>query len=690
MQDNHRPDPRRHAKLMISYMEEIFGRNGLIAQHHPDYEYRPGQVAMANAVAEALDQRRHLLVEAGTGIGKTLAYLIPAVATGRRVIISTGTKNLQEQLFYKDIPFLQSILPNKFRATYLKGRNNYLCLNRLKRAETMPVIDGLDEIDYFTMVNHWAKETNTGDRAELSQLPDNVSFWRHIDARSDICLGQSCSSFDQCFITRARQNALNSEIIIVNHHLFFADLALRGNEWGQVLPDYSAVIFDDAHQIEDIAMQYFGRFVSSFQIEDLLGDIQRLEITDVDASGEITKAGARVSRMAENFWFNFIDFETGESSDGRFVIHRQMFSRKKNDGTQESTPAGERYENLKNAIERLNAALQVVKHAPAELEAIERRIHQLSFDLDFIIRGDEEKFVYWFERRGRGTFIQATPIDASGILNDCLFNHVETVVLTSATLTSAGSFAFMKARLGLKAAAELVAESNYDYQKQSLLYLPPRMPDPRNYEFANSAAEEIIKILNASRGRAFVLCTSRSQMKVLRSLVEERIDFPVFMQGEGSRSGLLEQFRITPNAVLFATASFWQGVDVRGEALSCVIIDKLPFAVPSDPVVAARQRYIDNHGGNSFSEYSVPSAIITLKQGLGRLIRSTTDRGVLSILDPRLVTKSYGESFLKSLPPCRKTRKIEDVERFFESEREITEQTAEREGREGREGETVR
>jgi ATP-dependent DNA helicase DinG len=630
---------------------------------------------MANAVAEALEQRRHLLVEAGTGIGKTLAYLIPAVATRRRVIISTGTKNLQEQLFNKDIPFLQSILPNKFRATYLKGRNNYLCLNRLKRAETMPVLDGLDEIDYFTMVNHWAKETDTGDRAELSQLPDNVSFWRHIDARSDICLGQSCSSFDQCFITRARQNALNSEIIIVNHHLFFADLALRGNEWGQVLPDYSAVILDEAHQIEDIAMQYFGRSVSSFQIEDLLGDIQRLEISDVIASGELTKAGARVSRMAENFWFSFINIETGESSDGRFVIHRQMFRRKRTDGTPESTPAGERYESLKNAIERLKAALQVVKNAPPEMEAIERRINQLCFDLDFIVRGEEEKFVYWFERRGRGTFIQATPIDASGILNDRLFGHIDSVILTSATLTSAGSFAFMKARLGIDTAAELIAESNYDYQKQALLYLPPRMPDPREYNFANSAAEEIIKILKASRGRAFVLCTSRSQMNILRKLVEEQIDFPVFMQGEGSRSGLLEQFRVTPNAVLFATASFWQGVDVRGEALSCVIIDKLPFAVPSDPVVAARQRYIDNHGGNSFSQYSVPSAIITLKQGLGRLIRSASDRGVLSILDPRLVTKSYGQSFLKSLPPCRISRNIADVEKFFESERENTEQT---------------
>jgi ATP-dependent DNA helicase DinG len=651
-------------------MEEIFGRNGLIARHHPEYEYRPGQIAMAEAIAEALEKRNHLLVEAGTGTGKTLAYLVPAVATGRRIIISTGTKNLQEQLFNKDIPFLQSILPRKFRATYLKGRSNYVCLNRLKRAETTPVLEGLGEMDYFSMVSRWAYESQTGDRAELADLPENVSFWKHIDARSDICLGQKCPSFEACFITKARQNALESDIVIVNHHLFFADLALRDKEWGQVLPDYSAVIFDEAHQIEDIAMQYFGAHVSSYQIEDLLGDISRLMINDVDAAREITKAGARVARMAENFWLNFTGNDprssiTTLSGEGRFVLRREMFARKKFDDTIEATPAGERYVALKTSLTRLIGSLQVVKDAPPEMEAVLRRIEQLRFDLDFIVLGNEETFVYWCERRGRGIFLQATPIDASGILNDRLFSQIESVVMTSATLTSSGSFDFIKTRFGVSEASELIAESNFDYAKQSLLYLPPKMPDPRDGSFARSAAEEIIKILNASSGRAFVLCTSNSQMQVLRELVESKIDFPVLMQGEGSRSGILDRFRTTPHAVLFATASFWQGVDVRGEALSCVIIDKLPFAVPSDPVVAARQRYIDNNSGNSFNEYSVPAAIISLKQGLGRLIRSESDRGVLSILDPRILTKNYGQVFMRSLPPCRITRKIEDVNRFF-------------------------
>ena len=655
-------------------MEEIFGRNGLIARHHPDYEYRPGQLAMAQAVAEALDQRRHLLVEAGTGIGKTLAYLVPAIATGRRVIISTGTKNLQEQIFYKDIPFLQSILPRKFKATYLKGRSNYVCLNRLKRAESSPVLDGLEEMDYFDLVNKWAYRSQTGDRAELTDLPEKVSFWRHINARSDICIGQKCPSFDPCFITKARQAALESDVVIVNHALFFADLALRDKEWGQVLPDYSAVIFDEAHQIEDIAAQYFGASVSSYQIDDLLGDISRLILTDIDASREITKASARVSTMADNFWTSFSGADPRSSvrtfdGEGRFVLRPDMFVRKLRGGEFEATAAGERFVNLKTALQRLKGALQVVKGAPPEMEATLRRVEQILFDLEFIVGADDELFVYWAERRGRGVFLQATPIDASGILNDRLFSHVETVVLTSATLTSAGSFDFIRSRLGVEQAEELIAGSNYDYHEQSLLYLPPNMPDPRDAGFQQAAAGEIVKILNASQGRAFVLCTSYSQMEALREMVEFKIDFPILMQGEGSRSGILDKFRSTPNAVLFATSSFWQGVDVRGEALSCVIIDKLPFAVPSDPVIGARQRYIDNHGGNSFNSYSVPAAIINLKQGLGRLIRSATDRGVLSILDPRIVTKGYGQQFRKSLPPSRVTRKIEDVESFFSNRR---------------------
>lgn len=651
-------------------MKEIFGPQGLIARHHPNYEYRPGQLAMAKAALNALQNQRHLLVEAGTGTGKTLAYLVPAIATGKRVIVSTGTKNLQEQLFNKDIPFLQKILPRPFKATYLKGRSNYACLQRLHRAEMQPILDGMSEVEYFDMVRRWAYDSQTGDRAELATLPDNVSFWRHIDARSDTCLGSKCPQFDPCFITKARQTALESDIVIVNHHLFFADLALRDREWGQVLPDYSAVIFDEAHLLEDIAAPYFGSSVSSYQLEDLVRDISRLMIVDVDAARELTKAVARVTRFADQFWMSFSGQDPRSliprnDGEARFALRQQMFVQKKANGEYVATVAGERFTALKTALERLRSALQVVQEPPAEMDAVLRRVEQILFDIEFIILGDDRNFIYWCERRGRGTFLQATPIDVSGILADRLFENIETAILTSATLTSGDSFDFIKTRLGIKDADELIADSNFDYEQQAIMYLPPRMPDPRDSRFTQAAADEIVRLLNASRGRAFVLCTSNSSMQALRTLVEARVDFPILMQGEGSRSGLLESFRRTANAVLFATSSFWQGVDVRGEALSCVIIDKLPFAVPSDPVVAARQRHIDETGGDSFMGYSVPSAIIALKQGLGRLIRSASDRGVLSILDPRLVTKGYGQTFLKSLPQCRITQRIEDVEEFF-------------------------
>ncbi|NOT60473.1 MAG: ATP-dependent DNA helicase [Acidobacteria bacterium] len=651
-------------------MESIFGPDGLIAQHHPDYEFRSGQLEMAEAVATALNDRKHLLVEAGTGTGKSLAYLVPAIATGRRVIISTGTKNLQEQLYFKDIPFLQKVLPKKFKATYLKGRSNYVCLHRLKRAETAPVLEGMDEIDQFDLVRRWAYDSETGDRAELTELPEKVNFWRHVDARSDICIGQKCPSFDDCFITKARQAALDADIVIVNHHLFFADLALRDKEWGQVLPDYSAVIFDEAHQLEDIAASYFGAHVSSYQVDDLLGDISRLPIVNVEASRELIQATARVSKFADQFWLIFSGNDPRlprmmSNDEGRFVLRQQMFARKNRDGNFEATPAGERYVQLKAALDRLVSSLNVIKDAPPEMEQVLRRAEQLRFDLQFILMADDPMFVYWCERRGRGFFLTATPIDSSGILADRLFEKIESCVLTSATLTSNASFEFIRSRLGVEKAVELIADSNFDYKSQALIYLPKGMPDPRDRNFTEAAAAEIIKLLNLSQGRAFVLSTSHGGMQALRQLVEPEIDFPILMQGEGARSGLLDKFRATPNSVLFATASFWQGVDVRGESLSCVIIDKLPFAVPSDPVVAARQRHIDSKGGSSFNEYSVPSAIITLKQGIGRLIRSASDRGVIALLDARLLTKNYGQQFLESLPPSRITQEIDDVEIFF-------------------------
>jgi ATP-dependent DNA helicase DinG len=648
-------------------MLEVFGPDGLIAAAHPDYEYRPGQVDMARAVMRAFEEKRHLIVEAGTGTGKTLAYLVPAIAAALggngRVIVSTGTKNLQEQLMEKDIPFLQGVLPKPFAATYMKGRNNFLCLNRLGRAQSAPVLEGLDEVDYFEEVSQWSRETETGDRAELSNLPESLSFWRHIDARSESCLGQKCPEFDACFITRMRNRAQEADIVVVNHHLFFADLSLRNGNYGSVLPDYTAVILDEAHLVEEVASEYFGAQVSNYQIDDLVRDLGMLTIEDASADQELTHSVARMSRFADNF---FMGFRDGRGEDGRYPIIPGTFARRTS-GEMEATPLGELYMALEGAIARTETTLDAIKEKTPDMENLVRRLREIRFELEFIVTGTDKKFVYWLERRNRGVFLRASPIDVAGLLQDKLFEEVPTVVLTSATLSSGGNFAFIRDRLGLDTADDLIASSSFDYENQAILYLPARMPDPRDRNWGLAAADEVIRILNATEGRAFVLSTSLAGMQSLFENVWSEIDYPCLVQGSASKGQLLKKFRETPNAVLFATSSFWQGVDVRGEQLSCVIIDKLPFAVPTDPIVAARQRSIEDSGGSSFYEYSVPQAIITLKQGLGRLIRSTTDRGVLAILDPRLRTKGYGRTFLQSLPPCRVTSRIDDLASILSS-----------------------
>ena len=643
-------------------MLEVFGPDGLIAKAHPEYEYRPGQMDMARAVMRAFEEKRHLIVEAGTGTGKTLAYLVPAVAAALggngRVIVSTGTKNLQEQLMEKDIPFLQNVLPKPFAATYMKGRNNYLCLNRLARAQSAPVLEGLDEVDYFEEVCHWSRESETGDRAELANLPEPLSFWRHIDARSESCLGQKCPDYNDCFITRMRSRAQEADIVVVNHHLFFADLSLRNGNYGSVLPDYTAVILDEAHLIEEVASEYFGAQVSNYQIEDLVRDLGALPIEDASVDQELTRSVARLSRFADNF---FMGFRDGRGEEGRYPIVPGTFARRTSSGEFEATPLGELYSALEGAIARTETTLDAMKEQSPDVENLVRRLREIRFELEFIVTGTDKKFVYWLQRRNRGVFLRASPIDVAGLLQDKLFEEVPTVVLTSATLSSGGNFSFIRDRLGLDTADDLIATSSFDYENQAILYLPARMPDPRDREWGPAAAAEVTRILNATEGRAFVLSTSLAGMQSLFENVWAEIDYPCLVQGSASKSQLLKKFRETPNAVLFATSSFWQGVDVRGEQLSCVIIDKLPFAVPTDPIVAARQRSIEDSGGSSFYEYSVPQAIIALKQGLGRLIRSTTDRGVLAILDPRLRTKGYGRTFLQSLPPCRVTSRIDDL-----------------------------
>jgi ATP-dependent DNA helicase DinG len=641
-------------------MQDIFGPDGLIARSHKSYEYREGQLEMANRVAEALDKKRHLIVEAGTGTGKTLAYLIPAIAAAtkekKRIVISTGTKNLQEQLMEKDIPFLQKVMPKKFSAAYMKGRGNYACLYRIQKAEHQPILDGVGQIDQFDEVRRWSYDTQTGDRRELVDLPEDLSFWNRINARGDVCIGQKCPEFEPCFITRMRARAEEADIVIVNHHLFFADLSVRGNQFGRVIPDYSAVIFDEAHLIEDVASDYFGFQVSSFQLDELVRDTDTLPITNPLVTRDVTKVAAKIIGLADQFWLKF----TLARFDGRFELSQDLFSFRDRDGELKPTPLGEVYLALDGALGSLANTLEPLAADSPETDSLLRRVRQARFDLDFIATQTERNYVYWLEKRGKGMFLRASPVDVSELLREKLFEKVESCILTSATLSSSGSFNFVRERLGLDTSktSGFSAPSSFDYENQAILYLPKAMPDPRSQEFTQMAAGEIIKILDVTAGHAFVLCTSNQSMAALYELVSSRVNYPCFVQGSMSKAGLIERFRETPNAVLFATSSFWQGVDVQGEQLSCVIIDKLPFAVPSDPVVAARSRFIDDNG---------PQAVITLKQGIGRLIRSRTDRGVIAILDPRIKTKGYGRDFLQSLPRMRITSNLADLHALMDS-----------------------
>ncbi|OFW00487.1 MAG: helicase [Acidobacteria bacterium RIFCSPLOWO2_02_FULL_60_20] len=633
-------------------MEACFGPGGLLARGHENYEYRPGQLQMALAVEEAFRQRWHLMVEAGTGTGKTLAYLIPALSSGQRVVISTGTKNLQDQIYFKDVPFLAKLLGRPLRVCYMKGRANYLCRQKVYDLESQPVLHGLEEVEQFAEIRAWERLTETGDRAELAGLPEDSALWPKLDARRETCTGQKCPSFDRCFLTKMHQRALESDLIIVNHHLFFADLAVREREYASILPDYGAVIFDEAHEMEEVASTYFGLALSTWRLEEFCRDAEQM----LRLKQRMTKPLHRaIQRLAEQTHLFFSLFPAPE---GRFGFEdREQFLERN----------FEAYSGFQNALLALETELNVLAEKPEEVHTLLRRLAELREDFTFLLESRDKRFVFWYERRNRGVFLQATPIDVSPILYERLFEPVDTIVLTSATLAVGGNFDFAKARLGVRRTRELVLEPHFDYQEQALLYLPQGLPDPNTAEFTAAAAEEVLRILELSRGRAFVLFTSFQQMRQIFERVQGKVRYPLLLQGTAPKRALLEQFQSPANAgaVLFATASFWQGVDVPGEQLSCVIVDRLPFAVPSDPVVKARVEGLREVGGNPFYDYQVPDAVIALKQGFGRLIRSRTDRGVLALLDGRIQTRNYGKVFLESLPPYRMTRQRADVERFF-------------------------
>src|SRR4051794_9611944 len=644
-------------------LHQFFAPAGLLSRTHPAYEFRRGQLQMAQAVERAIEERRHLIVEAGTGTGKTLAYLMPVIRSGKRVIISTGTKNLQEQLFHKDVPFLeQALFPEgnrKLSVCNMKGRNNYLCRKKLYDLTGQPVLNGLDEIEQYRAIAAWEENTATGDRSELASLPEASALWHKLDARADTCLGQKCSAWEKCFVTEMHRRAMESDIIIVNHHLFFADLVIKQQADGApdagILPEAGAVIFDEAHELEDVAGNYFGISVSAARLEELCRDIeaslQRNRMYTSGLSGAIKSLRDRSA-----FFFSLLP-----EGEGRFSFENRREFLEEN---------GEEFLGLQRALTHIGAELENMPSKPEEVYAFSRRAQELQVQLGFAMESEDRNTVFWIERRRTGreklnVSLQATPIDVGPVLRECLWSKLDTVVLTSATLAVGGGFDYIRQRLGIEHAKDLVLPSHFDYPNQAILYVPPDLPDPRTPQFSVKAADRIRKLLEITRGRAFVLFTSYAQMRDIYQRLLGEVEFPMLLQGDAPKSALLEEFRITPNCVLFATSSFWQGVDVQGEQLSCVIIDRLPFAVPSDPVVAARVKAVDADGGNAFFQYQVPAAVITLKQGFGRLIRSLHDRGLLALLDNRILKKQYGRVFVDSLPNYRRTTDIGQVENFF-------------------------
>ncbi|HXH24336.1 MAG TPA: ATP-dependent DNA helicase, partial [Vicinamibacterales bacterium] len=680
---------------LIAATDAAFAEAGAIARAvGGDFEPRPAQRTMAAAVADALVEGGTLVVEAGTGTGKTVAYLAPAILSGKRVLISTGTKNLQEQIFFKDLPALRDALGVPFTATLMKGRANYLCLHRWAlyrdavEGETSVggrLIESGDRV-LLPILDAWVRKTETGDRAELRDLPEDVPLWKEIAADAETCLGAECPRYGDCFITLMRQRAAESDVVIVNHHLLCADAAVRQGAYGEVIPSCSTLVVDEAHQLEDAATQYFGVAFTSHRVDDLVRDAARMLAAPgsgrpADASDEaaltpsqheeISRALARVAERSRVFF-------SGLALARPFAALPGGETRARYTAETMADHAGDALA-LAGALDALEGAIALaLARAPREggaaareeiveaAAAIQRRAGELRDDLRFLVRAGDPDFVYYLEARPHGGIVlKAAPIDVSRVVREALFDRYRTVVLTSATLSVDESFEYVKGRLGIRAAAEIRVPSEFDYARQALLYLPARMPPPGSSAFATAVAREASQLLQHSRGRAFVLFTSYSVLRAVQQVLQMTLPYPLLVQGTAPRSTLVEQFRRTPNAVLLATSSFWQGVDVVGEALSCVIIDKLPFASPADPVTAARIDAIRERGGDPFTEYQVPLAILTLLQGLGRLIRHRTDRGVLAVLDPRLTTKRYGRRFLASLPPAPVTHDLRAVERFF-------------------------
>ncbi len=623
------------------------GEEGPFAQGFDGFRSRHAQQAMAARVERAIAARSVLVAESGTGTGKTFAYLVPALLSGSKVIVSTGTKHLQDQLYHKDLPAVRDILGAPAKVERLKGRANYLCLHRLEQADNLLFHEARDAAD-LARVRDWSRRTDSGDIAEVPGIGDDASIWRSLTTGADSCLGSRCELVNRCFVYKARRRAMSADVVVVNHHLFFSDIALKEEGFGEVLPEYDCVIFDEAHLVPEVAAQFFGFGFSSSALRTLLRDVAVAE--SADASGVDFDAPVRQVERA----LNELVLAVGADRRGEWAELAAV------------PGFAEAREKLAGQLAVLGEALAEGAVAGEDLEAVHRRCSAMIAVLAAFDAEGHDDLVLWYEAGKRNLSLQATPISVAEPLRERLFSQPLAVVFTSATLCAEGSGAHFRQAVGIGEADVAIWHSPFDYPRRSMLYVPEGMPDPASDRFAEAMVAEVLPVLRASRGRAFVLFTSYRVLGEVQRLLAAREEFPLLVQGEAPKQVLVKQFRATERGVLLGTASFWEGVDVKGEALVCVVIDKLPFSSPFDPVNRARLRHIEEGGGSAFNDYLLPRAILTLKQGAGRLIRDEEDYGVLMICDPRIVSRGYGRQFLDALPPMSRSRRIERVERFFE------------------------
>ena len=657
------------AVLPISFMPNLefyFAADGALAQFVPGYRVRVQQLEMAKIIAETIARNHILIAEAGTGTGKTFAYLVPALLAGGKVILSTGTKTQQDQLFNRDILTVRAALKVPVKVALLKGRANYVCHHHLRRT-LQEERTSLDDRKYLKLIERYAGSSRSGDKSGLSEVPENATIWQQVTSTRENCLGSECSSYKECFVMEARKQAISADVVVVNHHLFFADVILRDEGLSELLPACNTVIFDEAHQLPETASLFFGESVSTGQLLELAHDIETEGLLSAKDFVALPEAASAMEKAARDLRL------TIEGENTRLplatVIQNLEFR-----------------EALDELLVKLNVLTSMLEGQAERSEGLEncwQRAREIVSDITrWGSQTEVEGFVRWIETFSYVLQLNATPLSIADVFKKQLSASPRAWIFTSATLSVSGDFSHYSSEMGLNPDLSTVRsvcwESPFDFANQALLYVPTGLPEPADHEYTENVVKAVLPVLKASRGRAFFLCTSLRAMQQVHTILlelfeREQLDYPLLLQGQGSRSDMLERFRNMGNAVLIGSQSFWEGVDVRGEALSLVVIDKLPFAPPDDPVLSARIEKINKEGRNAFMEYQLPRAVINLKQGVGRLIRDEVDRGVLMICDPRLITKSYGKRIWQSLPPMKRTRDLDEVQQFFLLSNEMVE-----------------